>query len=122
MYKQRFEEMPMTLSELFHFNLGVTPAKRRRGCMKVADQVDLPGHGLVEVGCRVACEGEGCPRPQLLTLKALNENPKGVVIEVITDNLSVVETIPSMMDIYEGRHLGTIQGPKNWRIYVRREE
>ena len=112
----------MFLSDLFHLNRDIAPAKRRRVCMKVAGQVDLPGHGLVEVGCRVACEGEGCPRPQLLTLKALNEGPKGVVIEVITDNLSVVETIPSMMDIYEGRHLGTIRGPNNWCIYVRREE
>lgn len=112
----------MTLSELFHFNLGVTPAKRHRACMKVSDQVELPGYGIIEVGCRVACEGEGCPRPQLLTLKALNDNPKGVVIEVVTDNLSVVETIPSMMDIYEGKHLGTVQGEGNWHIYVCRDE
>ncbi len=112
----------MFLSNLFHLNLDVVPAKRHRACMKVSDQVELPGHGIIEVGCRVACEGEGCPRPQLLTLKALNDNPKGVVIEVITDNLSVVETIPSMMDIYEGRHLGTVQRQGNWHIYVRREE
>jgi tRNA 2-thiouridine synthesizing protein A len=111
----------MFLSNLFHLSMDVTPAKRQRVCTSVAEKVDLPGYGIVEVGCRVACEGEGCPRPQLLTLKALNDNPRGVVIEVISDNLSVVETIPSMMDIYEGQHLATVQGKNNWRIYVRRE-
>jgi tRNA 2-thiouridine synthesizing protein A len=121
MLKQRFKEITMFLSNLFHLSMDVTPAKRQRVCTSVAEKVDLPGYGIVEVGCRVACEGEGCPRPQLLTLKALNDNPRGVVIEVISDNLSVVETIPSMMDIYEGQHLATVQGKNNWRIYVRRE-
>ena len=87
-----------------------------------ARNVDLPGYGLVEVGCRLDCEGEGCPRPQLRTLKALDENANGVVVEVITDNPSVVETISSMMDMFEGHHLATIKDKDTWRIYVRREE
>lgn len=95
--------------------------KRHRVCSDVVESVELPGHGVVEVSCRVSCEGEGCPKPQLLTLKALNEAPDGSVVEVITDNLSAVETIPSMMDIYEGQHLGTIRNETHWRIYVRRE-
>lgn len=111
----------MFLSNLFHLRMDVAPARRHRACTVIAEKVDLPGVGIVEIGFRVACEGEGCPMPQLLTLKALNESPRGVVVEVITDNLSVVETIPSMMDIYEGQHLATVQGKNNWRIYVRRE-
>lgn len=111
----------MHLFDLFRRNIGALPADRRHACDRVADKVDLPGYGIVEVGCRLACEGEGCPRPHLRTLKALDENDKGVVIEIITDNPSVVETVPSMMDMFEGRHLTTVKDKNNWRIYVCRE-
>jgi tRNA 2-thiouridine synthesizing protein A len=111
----------MILFDLFRPKMWDTTARRHGIYTNVGGNVDLPGHGLVQIYCRVACEGEGCPKPQLLTLKALNESPVGAVVEVVTDNLSVVETIPSMMDIYEGCHLGTIRGENNWRIYVRRE-
>lgn len=121
MLVQRLKGMRMHLFDLFRRNISALPADRCHVCDRVADKVDLPGHGKVEVGCRLACEGEGCPRPQLRTLKALDENDKGVVIEIITDNPSVVETVPSMMDMFEGRHLGTVKEKNNWRIYVCRE-
>ena len=111
----------MFLLDLFRPKMGEVTARRHRIYTNTGESVELPGHGRVQVYCRVACEGEGCPKPQLLTLKALNESPVGAVVEVVTDNLSVVETIPSMMDIYEGVHLGTLRGEENWRIYVRRE-
>lgn len=111
----------MSLLDLFRNKKRMAAPQRHRVCTDVAERVELPGFGVVEVCCRVACEGEGCPKPQLLTLKALNESPEGAVIEVLTDNLSAVETIPSMMDIYEGRHLGTVREGERWRIYVRRE-
>lgn len=113
----------MFLSNLLRLNLGSVPAGECNATTNsVAENVDLPGYGILEVGCWLDCEGEGCPRPQLRTLKALDENAKGVVIEIITDNPSVVETIPSMMDMFDGRHLATVRGKDNWRIYVRREE
>jgi len=111
----------MFLGYLFHWKGEEVSAQRHRSVTRINESVELPGYGLVQIGCRVECESEGCPRPQLLTLKALNEVDRGVVIEVVTDNLSVVETMPSMMDIYEGVHLGTVQGKDNWCIYVRRE-
>ena len=112
----------MFLTKLFRHKRNDRAGKRQRICSEVAQPVDLPGHGTVEVRCRVACEGEGCPKPQLLTLKALNESPGGTVVEVITDNLSAVETIPSMMDIYGGRHLATTKDEGYWHIYVCREQ
>lgn len=111
----------MRLLNLFHLNIGTLTADRRQVCDGVEEKVDLPSYGVVEVGCRLDCEGEGCPRPQLRTLKALNEHERGVVIEIISDNPSVVETIPSMMDMFEGQHLATVKGTDNWHIYVRRE-
>ena len=113
--------MTMFLGSLFHWKDEEAHAHRHSSVTRVNESIDLPGYGQVQIGCRVECESEGCPRPQLLTLKALNDVATGVVVEVVTDNLSVVETMPSMMDIYEGVHLGTIQGKDNWCIYVRRE-
>ena len=119
--RHKLKGMSMRLLNLFHQNIRTLTADRCQVCNSVGEKVDLPGYGIMEVGCQLDCEGEGCPRPQLRTLKALNENEKGVVIEVITDNPSVVETIPSMMDMFEGQHLATVKGADNWRIYVRRE-
>ncbi|MCW8828045.1 MAG: sulfurtransferase TusA family protein [Gammaproteobacteria bacterium] len=103
-------------------NKDTTPTrKRQRVCTEVTEQRELPGFGTVAVRCRVSCVGEGCPKPQLMTLKALDENQDGDIIEVVTDNLSAVETIPSMMDIYGGQHMATVREEDCWRIYVRRE-
>ena len=54
-------------------------------------------------------------------MKALDEHERGAVIEIISDNPSVVETIPSMMDMFEGKHLATVKNADNWHIYVCRE-
>jgi TusA-related sulfurtransferase len=126
MIRHKFKGMGMRLLNLFHQNIGALTAGRRKVCRrqvckKVEEKVDLPGYGVVEVGCRLDCEGEGCPRPQLRTLKALDEHERGVVVEIISDNPSVVETIPSMMDMFEGQHLATVKNADNWHIYVRRE-
>jgi TusA-related sulfurtransferase len=118
---QRFKGVCMYLLNLFQLNMWGASAKRRHICNRVTENIELPGLGFVEVGCRLDCAGEGCPRPQLRTLKALDENEKGVVIEIITDNPSVVETIPSMMDMFEGQHLATVRNKDSWHIYVRRE-
>jgi TusA-related sulfurtransferase len=112
----------MHILNLFHLNMRGASAERRHTCNRVAEKIELPGYGLVEVGCRLDCAGEGCPRPQLRTLKALDENDKGVVIEITTDNPSVVETVPSMMEMFEGQHLATVRSHDGWQIYVRREE
>ena len=111
----------MLLGNLFHWKDEDASVQRHRSVTRINESVELPGYGMVQIGCRVECESEGCPRPQLLTLKALNEVDRGVVVEVVTDNPSVVETMPSMMDIYEGVHLGTVQRKDNWCIYVYRE-
>ncbi|MGM0595299.1 MAG: sulfurtransferase TusA family protein [Pseudomonadota bacterium] len=112
----------MLLRNIFRSNKTEKAKQRQRVCHEVAEEMDLPGYGAVAVRCRVSCVGEGCPKPQLMTLKALDESRDGNVVEVVTDNLSAVETIPSMMDIYGGQHLATVREESCWRIYVRREQ
>ena len=117
-----FRELGMYFFQnIFRLNTRTAPPHRRRVCKSIAEEIDLPGCGIVKVGCRLNCQGDGCPRPQLRTLKALDEVDKGSVIEIITDNPSVVETIPSMMDMFEGRHLATLKSKDSWHIYVCRD-
>ena len=83
-------------------------------------EVELPGVGLVHVDRTINCIGDGCPKPQLLTLKALNTVEEGGVVELISDNPTAVETIPSMMLSAYGTHLATVRRDGCWKVYVRR--
>jgi tRNA 2-thiouridine synthesizing protein A len=82
--------------------------------------VDLPGVGSLLVTRSVNCVGDGCPKPQLLTLKALNQVEVGDVVELVSDNPTAVETIPAMMMAVYGSHIATIRGDGCWKVYVRK--
>ncbi|WP_372921350.1 sulfurtransferase TusA family protein [Roseovarius sp.] len=82
--------------------------------------MELDGLGRVRVARSVNCIGDGCPKPQLLTLKALNQLPEGSVVELISDNPSAVETIPSMMMAAYGVHIATVRDHSCWKVYVRK--
>lgn len=97
--------------------------RRRTGVQKAAAetrQVDVPGLGLVSVARTVNCIGDGCPKPQLLTLKALNLVDEGDAVELISDNATAVETIPAMMLAAYGSHLATVRDDGYWKVYVRK--
>ncbi len=83
-------------------------------------EVEIRGLGVMKVARSVNCIGDGCPKPQLLTLKALNQLPEGSVVELISDNPTAVETIPSMMMAAYGSHLATIRDDSYWKVYVRK--
>jgi len=75
-------------------------------------------HTLVK---KLDCIGDSCPRPQLMTKKALKDVAPGDVIEVLVDNPSSVEAIPPMMDDLGASHLETIKSERCWEIYVRKD-
>jgi tRNA 2-thiouridine synthesizing protein A len=89
--------------------------------MGMSHEVELPGLGLVMVARTVDCIGDSCPKPQLLTLKALNQLPEGAIVELITDNPTAVETIPAMMLAAFGQHLASIRSDGCWKVYVRKD-
>lgn len=91
--------------------VSITEAKR---------QIELPGQGAVMVARSVDCMGAVCPRPQLLTMKMIDELNEGDVIEVISDNPSSVETIPSLAMVLCSSHLATVRDQEGWRIYIRK--
>lgn len=74
----------------------------------------------VKIAQRVDCIGDSCPRPQLMTKKALDNSVSGDVIEVLVDNPSSVEAIPPMLPGLQATHLETIKGDRRWEIYIRK--
>jgi len=68
----------------------------------------------------VDCLGDSCPRPQLMTKKALKNASSGDVIEVKIDNPTSMEAIPPMMPELDSSHLGTLKEDRYWRVIVTR--
>jgi TusA-related sulfurtransferase len=81
---------------------------------------EIPGLGRFWVVRTVDCVGASCPRPQLLTMKAINQLRDGEVIELITDNPVSVESIPDLMVVLCSTHLATVHEEDRWRIYLRK--
>ena len=69
----------------------------------------------------IDCIGDSCPRPQLMTKKALSLASPGDVIEVLVDNPSSMEAIPPMMNDLGTSHLETVKAERCWEIYVRKD-
>lgn len=86
----------------------------------VAREIELPNLGRVMVTRSIDCIGDSCPRPQLLTMKALEQMRDGEIMELLSDNPASAEAIPAMMLVLYSTHLATIKEGENWRIYVRK--
>ncbi len=74
----------------------------------------------VDISTRVDCLGDSCPRPQLMTKKALGSALSNDVIEILIDNPSSMEAIPPMLPELDATHLDTIKGTRRWEVYVRK--
>lgn len=100
--------------------LGLRAAKRG-GQTNVAERhAEIPGHGLLNLALSLDFMGDTCLRTNLVTKRALAEVPDGAIIEIVTDNLSSVETIPFMSPNYDGVHLATVHAQSCWKIYIRK--
>lgn len=82
--------------------------------------VALEGFGELQVHVTIDCYGAVCPRPQLLTMKAIDQMHEGEVLELLIDNPSSAEAIPAMGMALGSTHLATVRDEQGWRIYVRK--
>jgi tRNA 2-thiouridine synthesizing protein A len=82
--------------------------------------VEVPGMGLVRIQVQIDCLGAVCPRPQLLTMRALDHMQEGEILELQVDNPGSSEAIPAMCMTLGSTHLGTVRDDAGWRIYVRK--
>lgn len=94
---------------------------------KKAQEPCSTGQAVLRDGTEVAiarsvdCIGDSCPRPQLMTKKAVKEIGPGEVVEVLVDNPSSVEALPPMCDELGAVHLETQQAPRCWKVYIRKD-
>ena len=86
-----------------------------------ARQVTLESGLTVTVAKSVDCLGDSCPRPQLMTKKAVEGATSGDVVEIIIDNPPSMEAIPPMCPGIGATHLETRKGRKCWEVYVRKD-
>ncbi len=69
----------------------------------------------------VDCIGDSCPRPQLMTKKAVGGLPAGGVVEVLVDNPTSMEALPPMCAGLGAVHLATVKDTRCWKVYIRKD-
>ena len=83
-------------------------------------EVTLPGFDLIKVDTALTFIGDNCLRTVLITKFALNRAAAGTVLEISSDNLSAVETIPFMLADCNCEHLATVNAHNCQKIYLRK--
>ncbi len=84
-------------------------------------EVTLSDGKAYTVSAQVDCLGDSCPRPQLMTKKAVTAATTNDVIEVLVDNPSSMEAIPPLCPELVATHLETVKADRCWQIYVRKD-
>lgn len=97
-------------------------SERRPPAMAVPGirEVCLPGTGATPLAASVDCRGAQCPRPQLLTIKILQQMNEGDVVEVRCDSAAAMEGFPALALKLSSTHLCTQRDPDSWRVYLRK--
>ena len=91
-----------------------------KGSAAGGGEITLEDGNSYTITTLIDCLGDSCPRPQLMTKKALSNAAAGDIIEVRIDNSTSMEAIPPMMPDLNARHLGTIKTDRYWRVIVTR--
>lgn len=86
-----------------------------------AHDVTLSDGNTYSVVQVVDCIGDSCPRPQLMTKKAVGQIDVGQVIEVLVDNPSSMEALPPMCDELSATHLETVKDQRCWKVFIRKD-
>lgn len=84
-------------------------------------QVTLADGVTYTVTKSIDCLGDSCPRPQLMTKKAIEGVAPGELVEVIIDNPPSMEAIPPMCPEIGATHVETRKRDKGWEVYVRKD-
>jgi tRNA 2-thiouridine synthesizing protein A len=101
--------------------MGLFGRSKEKPAASAAESVALDDGSTVTPNYVVDCLGDSCPRPQLMTKKAMSGAQSGEVIEVKIDNPTSMEAIPPMMPELHGTHLGTVKTDRYWRVIVRKD-
>jgi len=83
-------------------------------------EVTLESGQSILVSQSVDCLGDSCPRPQLMTKKAISASASSDVIEVMVDNPTSMEALPPMCAGLGATHLETISVNNGWHVYIQK--
>ena len=84
-------------------------------------EVILSNGSSYRLAQQLDCLGDSCPRPQMMTKKALNKVQTNDVVEITVDNPSSMEAIPPMGHQLGATHLETVTEKNCWKIYMRKD-
>ena len=82
--------------------------------------VDVPSQSRMLVDFSLDFTAQTCLRTNLGVRRALQAMAPGQVLEIRSDNVSAVETIPFMLESHACEHLGTAAFDGRWAVYVRK--
>lgn len=100
--------------------MGLFGKKKDDAAKAPRNSVTLDGVAYM-VAETVDCIGDSCPRPQLMTKKAVGAQPAGGVVEILVDNPTSVEALPPMCPGMDSTHLATLKEPRCWKVYIRKD-
>ena len=101
--------------------MGLFGKKKKEEATGPVGEATLSDGTVVSIARSVDCIGDSCPRPQLMTKKAVGQVGSGDVVEVLVDNPSSVEALPPMCDEMGAAHLDTLQEPRCWKVYIQKD-
>ena len=84
-------------------------------------EVTLSDGNSYQIAQQIDCIGDSCPRPQMMTKKAINSAETNDVVEIIVDNPSSMEAVPPMGPQIGATHLETVTDNNCWKIYLRKD-
>jgi len=84
-------------------------------------EVTLSDGNSYQIFQQIDCIGDSCPRPQMMTKKAINSAETNDVVEIIVDNPSSMEAVPPMGPQIGATHLETVTDNNCWKIYLRKD-
>jgi len=74
----------------------------------------------VTVAVSIDCIGDSCPRPQLMTKKALSLAVPEDILEILIDNPTSMEAVTTLIPELGATHLETVKATRCWKLYVRK--
>ena len=101
--------------------MGLFSRKKTEERCGEAIEATLASGDVIAIKTKVDCIGDSCPRPQLMTKKAVKGLGVGEVVEVMLDNPTSVEALPPMCPEMDATHLETVTTDRCWKVYIRKD-
>lgn len=95
-------------------------SKKDKSAASPLADVTLSNGNVVKVSARVDCLGDSCPRPQLMTKKAVGAAAAHDIIEIAVDNPTSMEALPPMCPQLSATHLETVSVQDGWHVYIQK--